>query len=474
MIPLSWVIPMLSSVSGFPNWRMQHLSKNRHILLSGEDTLSDAGEPTGAAAPSFDITDETLLEMYKGTDMSDRDGVTDYGDVINDHRKGWDLWPSGGNNLLYVFDSNVGSCERSTVSVALDVIQSANSNIQFSELDQATFFSSGGSLPAIHVTSATRAGCFASLGYRSNSENVVNIGSGCVNVGTVIHLFMHALGVFHEHQRPDRDKYVEVVSSNIDQARMGGNLGSTKFESVFSPSPLSVSEWAKAVSQLDYDYGSIMHNGRCHYSVDEPLGADCVNRPTLSTTASSIGNRGTLSARDVQLLNILYPRSADVGGENLPVPELADAITGETTLCTVADSNAFEWSSDRSTVAPKTTSPPSSSNNPIELAMFSNFFSDPAHKTTIIIVASAVGGFFVLMMAGIAFLLYFSKTSAVKRNTTAPLLGRQNDEENDYSSASSTDSELYADLLEDRPPPALASSTSSSEPPPVPPPSAIV
>jgi hypothetical protein len=172
----------------------------------------------------------------------------------------------------------------------------------------------------------------------------------------------------------------------------------------------------------------------------------------------------------VQLLNILYPNSADdVEGGDLPVLELADAITGETTLCTVEDSNAFEWSSVAGT-APTTTFAPSAY-NPNELAMFSNFFSDPSHKT--FIVAAAVGGF-LLVLAVIAFVLYFSKSKKKPSAAPAslPLLGAPKDDEND--AGSSTDSELYADLLEDRPLPAPVSGAADSSIPPVPSASAIV
>ena len=38
---------------------------------------------------------------------------------------------------------------------------------------------------------------------------------GCLYDDLIVHEAMHALGFFHEHQRPDRDAYVKVNWDNI-------------------------------------------------------------------------------------------------------------------------------------------------------------------------------------------------------------------------------------------------------------------
>ncbi|CAF1481400.1 unnamed protein product, partial [Rotaria sordida] len=58
-------------------------------------------------------------------------------------------------------------------------------------------------------------GCWAHLGYYSGSESLVSLGPGCVNQGTITHELMHTLDFLHEHQRSDRDQYIQINWENI-------------------------------------------------------------------------------------------------------------------------------------------------------------------------------------------------------------------------------------------------------------------
>jgi len=44
----------------------------------------------------------------------------------------------------------------------------------------------------------------------------VILGDGyCLEKGAIIHELMHAVGFWHEHQRPDRDDWVNILWDNI-------------------------------------------------------------------------------------------------------------------------------------------------------------------------------------------------------------------------------------------------------------------
>ena len=47
---------------------------------------------------------------------------------------------------------------------------------------------------------------------------VGTIGSaGCWHQHPIVHEFIHAFGFYHEHMRPDRDDYVEIIWKNIPE-----------------------------------------------------------------------------------------------------------------------------------------------------------------------------------------------------------------------------------------------------------------
>ena len=58
--------------------------------------------------------------------------------------------------------------------------------------------------------------CLSSVGRQSGKQKI-GVGHGCEYFGTIIHEIGHAMGMWHEQSRSDRDAYVKVVWDNIDR-----------------------------------------------------------------------------------------------------------------------------------------------------------------------------------------------------------------------------------------------------------------
>ncbi|KAK1968928.1 zincin [Colletotrichum sublineola] len=99
-------------------------------------------------------------------------------------------------------------------------------------------------------------GCFASqLGSPLSGEMIVNLDypnawedfatlgtyKGCLDAGTPAHELGHVIGLTHEHQRPDRDRYIRVLTNRVEE----DNLGQFTIQ-------------ATADTSVPFDYNSIM------------------------------------------------------------------------------------------------------------------------------------------------------------------------------------------------------------------------
>lgn len=139
-------------------------------------------------------------------------------------------------------------------------------------------------------------GCCSFVGRQSfgnNKPQEISInGQDCEDVGHMLHEIGHAIGFWHEHVRPDRDRYVRLKKDNID------------FKSVHNFIKKNVTE----INSLGekYDYDSIMHYSSRSFSIDS-------NKKTIIPTKrfKMIGQRVKLSTGDINQANKLYDCKMD-------------------------------------------------------------------------------------------------------------------------------------------------------------------
>ncbi|VDO64748.1 unnamed protein product [Haemonchus placei] len=86
-------------------------------------------------------------------------------------------------------------------------------------------------------------GCYSYVG-KVGGTQVISLAVDCIADYIIWHEVMHAIGFEHEHQRPDRDQFIKVEYSNVQQGQL------VNFEKL-APHEVDYPD--------DYDYQSIMH-----------------------------------------------------------------------------------------------------------------------------------------------------------------------------------------------------------------------
>ncbi|XGW31201.1 hypothetical protein V3C99_009844 [Haemonchus contortus] len=81
-------------------------------------------------------------------------------------------------------------------------------------------------------------GCYSYVGMRGGEQELSL--AGCNIAGSVVHEFMHALGIQHMHQRSDRDKFVIINMANVNIMLSYASSDGRIKESDFSKAPASV------------------------------------------------------------------------------------------------------------------------------------------------------------------------------------------------------------------------------------------
>lgn len=132
-----------------------------------------------------------------------------------------------------------------------------------------------------YINVMSGSGCYSYIGMIGGSQDL-SIGSGC-STGNTIHEIGHAVGLWHEHTRTDRNSYVTVNYANITSGQSGNfNICSS------------------CTSNGTLDFGSIMMYGSYSFSSN--------GLPTIVKTNGSTFTvqRTALSTNDKAIVNTKY------------------------------------------------------------------------------------------------------------------------------------------------------------------------
>ena len=179
-------------------------------------------------------------------------------------------WPGG--VVPYVIDSNLPKTSR--VSGAISHIENKTRGVTFrprtTERNYIRFVRSNG--------------CASSVGMVGGAQ-LIYLADGC-STGNTIHEINHALGMYHEQTRCDRDTYVLINFANIIRG----------YENNFQ------AQCSGASDVFEYDEGSIMHYGPYDFSKN--------GLPTIVSLRGLdrlMGQRSGMSTADIRTVDSMYP-----------------------------------------------------------------------------------------------------------------------------------------------------------------------
>ncbi|KIH61369.1 astacin [Ancylostoma duodenale] len=149
------------------------------------------------------------------------------------------MYPDHNGNFIIPFVIS-GKYDSNSMKVIHDAMEELNQNtcIRFQQRTNEDDY--------VDIKNERGLGCASFVGRKSTGPNPLYLEDRCMEPHIVIHELLHVIGLYHEHTRADRDRYIRVHWDNIEGEDLKKEFG--KLDPMDDPS-----------YGIPYDYKSIMH-----------------------------------------------------------------------------------------------------------------------------------------------------------------------------------------------------------------------